>query len=158
MNKFDLVKIKEVNKSHEAMGLNLADYEGLVWDDLGCEVKVLFLNKTHRGDVAVVKFKKEELMVLQEASGEWREFFCKNVPKIDFKGTKLTPINFKDLDAVELIKDKPRYEKYGIKKGMIGMVIADYAIRGEILVDFDGQGLLESAQPISVRLEDLKKI
>lgn len=59
----------------------------------------------------------------------------------------------KEYDWVELITDKPRYNKEGIHKGAIGSIVNDRCIENEWLVQF-----IPSEVDISVAECDIKVI
>ena len=65
-------------------------------------------------------------------------------------------IKMKYLDLVELIKDRPRYEKEGVKKGMFGAVMSEKPIDGEWQVIFSEFYTGKDIADISVAEEDLQ--
>ena len=62
----------------------------------------------------------------------------------------------KYLDLVELIKDKPAYEKAGVKKGMFGAVMSEKPIEGKWQVVFSEFYTGKDIADIEVNEEDLK--
>lgn len=62
----------------------------------------------------------------------------------------------KYLDLVELIKDKPEYEKAGVKKGMFGAVMSEESINGKWQVVFSEFYTGKDIAGIPVREEDLQ--
>ncbi len=62
----------------------------------------------------------------------------------------------KYLDLVELIKDKPEYEKAGVKKGMFGAVMSEESINGKWQVVFSEFYTGKDIADIPVREEDLQ--
>ena len=62
----------------------------------------------------------------------------------------------KYLDLVELIKDKPEYEKAGVKKGMFGAVMSEGSINGKWQVVFSEFYTGKDIADIPVREEDLQ--
>lgn len=62
----------------------------------------------------------------------------------------------KEYDKVELIVEKEVYAKDGVHKGMIGMVISEYAINDKWQIIFSGKKDIDI--DISVNREDFKVI
>ena len=62
----------------------------------------------------------------------------------------------KYLDLVELIKDKPEYEKAGVKKGMFGAIMSEGSINGKWQVVFSEFYTGKDIADILVREEDLQ--
>lgn len=62
----------------------------------------------------------------------------------------------KYLDLVELIKDKPEYEKAGVKKGMFGAVMSEESINGKWQVVFSEFYMGKDIADILVREEDIQ--
>ncbi len=62
----------------------------------------------------------------------------------------------KYLDLVELIKDKPEYEKAGVKKGMFGAIISEGSINGKWQVVFSEFYTGKDIADILVREEDIQ--
>ncbi len=62
----------------------------------------------------------------------------------------------KYLDLVELIEDKPEYEKAGVKKGMFGAVMSEESINGKWQVVFSEFYTGKDIADIPVREEDLQ--
>ena len=71
----------------------------------------------------------------------------------------------KDLDRVELIKDRAQYLKEGVKAGARGTIMMGEERNGYVLVFFDGDWyknkygfMLMHEIDVAVRVEDLKVI
>lgn len=62
----------------------------------------------------------------------------------------------KEYDLVELIKDRPEYEKNGVKKGMFGAVMSDKPIDGQWYVIFSEFYTGKDIADILVYEEDLQ--
>lgn len=62
----------------------------------------------------------------------------------------------KYLDLVELINDRPDYEKAGVKKGMFGAVMSEGSINGKWQVIFSEFYTGKDIADIPVREEDLR--
>lgn len=61
----------------------------------------------------------------------------------------------KEYDVVELIRDRPEYEKYGVKKGMKGTILDPRKINGKWYVIFTDFNTGIDIADLSVREEDL---
>lgn len=59
-------------------------------------------------------------------------------------------------DLVELVKDKPRYNKVGVYQGMFGAVMSEKAINGEWQVVFSEFHTGKDIADILVKEDDLK--
>lgn len=84
--------------------------------------------------------------------------------KIGF-GNAVWEKKMKELDRVELIKDRAEYAKRGIKAGSKGTIMLGEERNGYVLVFFDGEYyrneegfLLMDEIDVGVRVEDLKVI
>lgn len=66
--------------------------------------------------------------------------------------------NMKEYDRVILIKEKEKYNKDGVYKGMDGWICDPRTIDGTWLVCFDQKGDLPNIATIPVLEEDLKVI
>ena len=64
----------------------------------------------------------------------------------------------KYLDCVEVIVEKEKYAKYGVHKGMQGVIWLEESIDGTWDVNFPQYGEKEDIAEISVKEEDLKLI
>ena len=62
----------------------------------------------------------------------------------------------KEYDLVELVKDRPEYEKEGVKKGMFGAVMSDKPIDGQWYVIFSEFYTGKDIADILVYEEDLQ--
>ena len=72
-----------------------------------------------------------------------------------FDHTFFLPARFKEYDMVELAVDKPKYKKEGVKKGMRGCVMGEYAIKGQWQIIFSEEGTGKDVADIMVAEEDL---
>lgn len=61
-----------------------------------------------------------------------------------------------EYDRVVLTVEKERYAKYGIHKGMDGIIADERKINGCFLVSFDGYGAEAEIACIPIKEEDLK--
>lgn len=96
-------------------------------------------------------------MVLPEKlSSELEEYIQNNADKIANK-TNFEEIPFNEYDQVELIVDKEKYSKYGLRKGDKGIIASNKATKNKVLVDF-GKETEDFDGFISVDFEDIKKV
>lgn len=158
MKKFDIIKPLDIS-SYKKLGIN-DESRGIVYEILSDGVNAIFFNPHNTGEAFTAfiennNFKKEELRLPDEIIAELNE-------KIDvvLKKSKsaATPLPVKAYDRVELITDSAGYAKFGIKKGMRGVVMDDYAVQNCVEVDFsvtDENGE-EIGDCISVNVKHLK--
>lgn len=158
MKKFDIIKPLDISR-YEKLGIN-NESRGIVYEILTDGVNAIFFNPHNTGEAFTAfiennNFKKEELRLPDEIVAELNE-------KIDavLKKSKSAamPLPVKAYDRVELITDSAEYAKFGIKKGMRGVVMDDYAVQNCVEVDFsiaDENGN-EIGDCISVNVKHLK--
>lgn len=162
MKKYDIVKLKKLKREYESRNLYMAK-EGEVLSVSGDMAEVLFFNEYNRGDYAVVTIPCVDLEVVRvEHSRKYLELTDAVYNEINKeKHQSLNSKKFDEVDCVEVVVDSPKYSRYGILRGMRGIVASDYAIKGEVLVDFGEASKKlfdESMGLLSVNLEDLKKV
>ena len=155
MKKFDIIKPLDIS-SYKKLGIN-NESRGIVYEVLSDGI---FFNPHNTGEAFTAfiennNLKKEELRLPDEIIAELNE-------KIDavLKKSKsaATPLPVKAYNHVELITDSAEYAKFGIKKGMHGVVMDDYAVQNCVEVDFsvtDENGE-EIGDCISVNVKHLK--
>lgn len=138
MKKFDIVKLKV---DYSVNNLVKNDY-GLIMKVGAPKSLVLFFNKYIIGDYALAEINNYDLKVCDEKVPNKivAEFIEKGeIEKlISPKHTKLKDVKFKENDFVKLIADKDKYKEHGVFCGDTGFVVAKYAIKNQILVDFTG--------------------
>ncbi len=125
--------------------------------DLSDEWFVRFLDDNNYGAYAVAKVKAKDLIFSSEYPDEWLPEFMEqlNDPEI-YSHTELKPAKFKEHDWVVLTKDKPEYEKKGVRKGMVGCVMCEYAIRYKWNVIFCDENSWHDIAEICVHEDDLE--
>ena len=64
----------------------------------------------------------------------------------------------KELDCVEVIVEKEKYARYGVRKGMQGWICDPRSIDGTWLVNFPQYGEKDDIATLDVKEEDLKEI
>ena len=98
---------------------------------------VEFLDSYNYGAFAVAKAKTKDLKYTGPHLPEFLSEFLEEINKPDFyTHSELKPPKFKEYDKVILINDKPQYLEEGLKKGDIGCVMSDYAIKNHWWVIF----------------------
>lgn len=155
LKKFDVVKIiedlpqlteKEIYKG----------YSGVVVETKGDLITVWVLNPYNKGETAFVDIAEKSLVYLYEwdkdsSRLEMEEFFN---PLNREKYQKLSKIDVKEYDVVELINEKPQYLVEGVHKGDRGCVISEYAIKGKWNIIFSERGTGKDIAEISVDRND----
>ena len=156
MRQYESVKLKnEVNALREK-GIDVNTLGVLILQIASSEQWiVMFLNPKNEGDYAVATVSERDLIRLGSlpaaAISEIKEIA--NLPNF-FEHTSFLPVRFKEYDMVELTVDKPKYKKEGVKKGMRGCVMSEYAIKGQWQIIFSEEGTGKDVADIMVSEED----
>lgn len=161
VKEFDLVKLKSSFLKNDTNNLDMAEMGVVLKLDVDNKLQVLFFNSYNKGDYAVASVSSEDVLLVEEKSSEeFKSLVCSFYDKIDYSKTSLVGIKFEDVCEVELVNDRPKYKKFGLKKGDRGFVAIDYAVKNEVLVDFSGNAGLEGENMglVSVLLNDLQKV
>ena len=158
--KYKIVKLKNLKEEHKKVGLDNGTL-GLLLSEKKSQYLIMFFNNVNQGDYLISFINKEHLeitdMVLPEKlSSELEEYIQINADKIVNK-TNFEEILFNEYDQVELIVDKEKYSKYGLRKGDKGIIASNKATKNKILVDF-GKETEDFDGFISVDFEDIKKV
>lgn len=128
---------------------------GIVLEIKNNECLVLFFNKLNRGDYACCNVDKKFLTVLnlnyKKYNDGWEKFKAtRDLTKDSFK-----PQKFFEYDLVELTVEKEKYSKYGVHKGMQGVVMENYCIDSEYYVIFTDESTAEDIADLCVNEDDL---
>ena len=158
--KYKIVKIKNLKEECKKVGLS-KDSLGLLLNEKNSQCLIMFFNNVNQGDYLVLVVNRSDLditdMVLpSNLCAELEEYIENNADKIASK-TNFEEIPFKECDYVELIVEKEKYSKYGLRKGDRGIIASSKATKGKILVDF-GNETQDFDGFISVDFEDVKKV
>lgn len=158
--KYKIVKLKNLKEEYKKVGLDNGSL-GLLLNEKNSQCLIMFFNNNNRGDYLISFINKEHLeitdMVLPEKlSSELEEYIQNNADKIANK-TNFEEIPFNECDQVELIVDKEKYSKYGLRKGDRGIIASNKATKNKILVDF-GKETEDFDGFVSVAFEDIKKV
>ena len=65
---------------------------------------------------------------------------------------------FQEYDMVELINDKPKYLNKGVKKGSIGTIMSEHAIKDEWYIIFTDTTTGKDIADMCVNVNDIKKL
>jgi hypothetical protein len=158
--KYKIVKLKNLKEEYKKVGLDNGSL-GLLLNEKNSQCLIMFFNNNNQGDYLISFINKEHLeitdMVLPEKlSSELEEYIQNNADKIANK-TNFEEIPFNECDQVELIVDKEKYSKYGLRKGDRGIIASNKATKNKILVDF-GKETEDFDGFVSVAFEDIKKV
>ena len=159
--KYKIVKLKNLKEEYKKVGLDNGSALGLLLNEKNSQCLIMFFNNNNQGDYLISFINKEHLeitdMVLPEKlSSELEEYIQNNADKIANK-TNFEEIPFNECDQVELIVDKEKYSKYGLRKGDRGIIASNKATKNKILVDF-GKETEDFDGFVSVAFEDIKKV
>ena len=158
--KYKIVKLKNLKEEYKKIGLDNGSL-GLLLNEKNLKCLIMFFNNVNQGDYLVLVVNRADLditdMVLpNNLCSELEEYIENNADKIASK-TNFEEIPFKECDYVELIVEKEKYSKYGLRKGDRGIIASNKATKNKILVDF-GKETEEFDGFISVDFEDIKKV
>lgn len=158
--KYKIVKLKNVKDEYKKLGLS-KDSLGLLLSEENSQYLIMFFNNVNQGDYLVLVMSKAELeitgMVLpNNLCSELEEYIENNADQIASK-TNFEAIPFNECDEVELIVEKEKYSKYGLRKGDRGIIASSKATKNKILVDF-GKETEDFDGFVSVDFNDIKKV
>ena len=158
--KYKIVKLKNLKEDYKKIGLDNSSL-GLLLNEKNSQCLIMFFNNDNQGDYLVLVMSKADLeitdMVLpNNLCSELEEYIENNADKISNK-TNFEAIPFKECDYVELIVEKEKYSKYGLRKGDRGIIASNKATKNKILVDF-GKEAEDFDGFVSVDFEDVKKV
>ncbi len=158
--KYKIVKLKNLKEEYVKLGLS-KDSLGLLLNEKNSQCLIMFFNNVNQGDYLVLVVNKSDLditdMVLpSNLCAELEEYIENNADKIASK-TNFEELPFKECDYVELIVEKEKYSKYGLRKGDRGIIASNKATKNKILVDFSNE-TEDFDGFISVDFEDVKKV
>ncbi len=160
MTKFDYVEL--INENEELRSKNIfKGTAGILVSYISAteEWIILFLDIYNYGAYAVAKAKTTDLKYISKMPEDWIKEFNAKIESTDFyTHTELKPPKFKEYDKVMLINDKPAYTKAGVKKGMTGCVMFNYAISNKWGVIFSEENTGCDIADINVHEDDLELI
>lgn len=157
--KYKIVKIKNLKEEYEQLGLS-KDSLGLLLNEKNSQCLIIFFNNVNQGDYLVHVMSETDLIITDmvlpsNLCAELEEHIENNADKISNK-TNFKAIPFNECDEVELIVEKEKYIKFGIRKGDKGIIASNKATKNKILVDF-GKETEDFDGFVSVDFEDIKK-
>ena len=162
MKKFDIVKIVKLTDNMQKLNLQLG-FHGIVLNSIFDCCEVIFYNDYNLGQSTICKventsIQKEDEIFPNIVRTELETYLASKYKQ--YYNAVLSIPTFKECDYVELIVDKPKYSKQGVRCGEKGFIVIDQVINNEILVDFTGvdqNGNLYGSE-INVNTNDLKLI
>lgn len=158
--KYKIVKIKKIKEEYKKLGLSKASL-GLLLNEKNSQCLIIFFNNVNQGDYLVHVMGETDLIITDmvlhsNLCAELEEHIENNADKISNK-TNFKAIPFNECDEVELIVEKEKYIKFGIRKGDKGIIASNKATKNKILVDF-GKETEDFDGFVSVDFEDIKKV
>lgn len=137
------------------------DSLGLLLNEKNSQCLIIFFNNVNQGDYLVHVMSETDLIITDmvlpsNLCAELEEHIENNADKISNK-TNFKAIPFNECDEVELIVEKEKYIKFGIRKGDKGIIASNKATKNKILVDF-GKETEDFDGFVSVNLEEIKKV
>ena len=158
--KYKIVKLKNLKEEYVKLGLS-KDSLGLLLNEKNSQCLIMFFNNVNQGDYLMLVMSETDLIITDmvlpnNLCSELEEYIENNADKIASK-TNFEELPFNECDYVELIVEKEKYSKYGLRKGDRGIIASSKATKGKILVDF-GNETQDFDGFISVDFEDVKKV
>ena len=158
--KYKIVKLKNLKEEYKKLTLS-KDSLGIILNEKNSQCLIMFFNNVNQGDYLVLVMSKADLeitdMVLpNNLCSELVGYIENNADKIASK-TNFEELPFKECDYVELIVEKEKYSKYGLRKGDRGIIASNKATKNKILVDF-GKEAEDFDGFVSVDFNDIKKV
>ena len=158
--KYKIVKLKNLKEEYVKLGLS-KDSLGLLLNENNSQCLIMFFNNVNQGDYLMLVMSETDLIITDmvlpnNLCSELEEYIENNADKIASK-TNFEDIPFNECDYVELIVEKEKYSKYGLRKGDRGIIASNKATKNKILVDF-GKEAEDFDGFVSVDFEDVKKV
>ena len=158
MKKYDYVKLKNGQDNLTAQGITVGT-KGEIAGRVNDGWLVMFNNPYDMMDYAVGVASEENLELLHSADGSSEQFFDAIIARKDFlEHTKLAVRKLREYDCVELVTEKPEYTREGVRKGMRGCVMAEYACNGKWGVIFSERYTGKDIADIDVHEDDVKVV
>lgn len=129
---FDIVQLNKDYKGFEK------GTTGIVIELQGGNCKCIFLDKNNLGDYAVAVAPQELLSTIDSLPKQFQEDIEKNKDKLT--KTSFAPSDVHIYDLVEVVVQKEKYAKFGVNKGMQGVVMSEQAVMGQWQVIFSEDG------------------
>lgn len=158
--KYKIVKLKNLKEEYVKLGLS-KDSLGLLLNEKNSQCLIMFFNNVNQGDYLMLVMSETDLIITDmvlpnNLCSELEEYIENNADKIASK-TNFEELFFNECDYVELIVEKEKYSKYGLRKGARGIIASNKATKNKILVDFSNE-TEDFDGFISVDFEDVKKV
>ena len=158
--KYKIVKIKNLKEEYVKLGLS-KDSLGLLLNEQNSQCLIMFFNNVNQGDYLMLVMSETDLIITDMVlpnnfCAELEEYIENNADKIASK-TNFEELTFNECDYVELIVEKEKYSKYGLRKGDRGIIASNKATKNKILVDF-GKETEDFDGFVSVYFKDIKKV
>ena len=158
--KYEIVKLKNLKEEYVKLGLS-KDSLGLLLNEKNSQCLIMFFNNVNQGDYLMLVMSETDLIITDmvlpnNLCFELEEYIENNADKIASK-TNFEELPFNECDYVELIVEKEKYSKYGLRKGARGIIASNKATKNKILVDFSNE-TEDFDGFISVDFEDVKKV
>ncbi len=151
---YDDVELNEELEELAKRGIHKGE-TGVVFDIIADECYVLFLNSQNYGDYAYIKVNNKYLDFCDFHYGKSIKDFEKFKETRDLIKDSFKPQKFLEYDLVELTVEKEKYAKFGIHKGMQGVVMEEKCIESCYYVIFTDESTAEDIADISVHEDDL---
>lgn len=132
MKEFEIVKLKEtikhlnIKKGCLAILLNNGKSKG----------RIMLFNNTIKDEYSIVEVEHEWLEPTGQVLPDEVKIEMQKLIKEDRIDAPFSLTAFQEYDNVKLICNKPKYEKYNLFAGAVGIVAENHIIKNKVLVDF----------------------
>ena len=158
MKKYDIVKLINLIEEYKQNNLYI-NAQGIVLECNNEKSKIIFLNEFNQGDYAYLEVRNNDVEIISENTPSiFVNYIKDNLENFTPKEKGFKKKEFEAYNQVELLVEDEKYYKFGVHKGDKGVIMADYAVKDYVLVDF---GRLDEnnnyyGDCISVKLKDVK--
>ena len=128
-----------LTKPVDIQGLSVGDIGIVIEDKTNGLCDVMFFNKNALGDYLVASLKSDEFCKIPYSlSQDQIAEFEDRIDDIKRKPTFQNSV-FKEYDRVMIVVEKDKYSAYGVHKGAVGTIMADYSINDKWYVIFSDE-------------------
>ena len=160
MKKYDLISLKN-DTPYKKYGVE-KNMHGLIIDVLQNHAQILFFNPRNNDEFTLIYVNKSDIALDKEVLPEnIKSMLDMNIKKLKSKENFVfTTPKFKLFDKVELVVEKDKYAKLGLRKGEIGFIIDDIIIDNRIEIDFTNldENNKYYGEAFSININDLKLV
>ena len=132
MKQFEIVKLKATIK-HLSIEKGCL---GILLNNGKSKSRVMLFNNTNKDEYSIVEVENERLEPTSQVLTNEVKIEMEKLIKADKINASFSVNAFKEYDNVKLVANKPKYVKYNLFAGAVGIVAENYIIKNKVLVDF----------------------